>query len=751
MSIMLPDHLVEVMEVLGFHWPHADEDKIRECGQAWKDYAGEVERVIADADRACREAVERNRGEAITAFEDHWRELGGEGDLRRATDAANIVSDALSLFADAVIAMKSATLIQLGIAAAAIIASVASAIFTAGLSTVAGGAAVQAARLAIREIIHELIEKLVKTIIPKLKHEALGIFEKMVKRIRHYLDEVVTKLRQMANRKGGPEGFGRTPDGAPGAPGRPSLGSGNGAGTPQKPADARACGDPVDVAAGRVLLTQTDVELAAALPLVLSRTHLSSYRVGRWFGPSWASTLDQRLEVEETCVYYAAEDGMLLTYPIPADESPVLPEAGPRWPLRRNKDGGYTVTDPQRGQTMHFGPAGAWIHQVLPLRAVTNRIGHRVDLDYDPSGTPTEVRHSGGYRIGVQTADGRITALRLLGAGIGRDGHLTLIRYGYDEHGRLSEVINSSGIPLRFDYDSAGRLTGWQDRNNVAYRYTYDKTGRCVRTSGADGYMNGTFTYDPENRVTVYTDSLGHPTTFHFNESDQVIREVDPLGAATVSVWDRYEQLLSRTDPLGRTTQYTYDSAGNLIEITRPDGNRARAEYNELRLPVVVTDPDGAVWRRVYDERGNLTAVTDPLGATTTYAYDERGHLAEITDALRHVRRVQTDAAGLPITVTDPLGATTHYTRDAFGRVTAITDPMGGVTRFGWTAEGKPAWRVMPIGAAERWRYDGEGNLVEYADALGQITRTEIGPFDLPAAEIGPDGARLEFAYDTEL
>ncbi len=429
--------------------------------------------------------------------------------------------------------------------------------------------------------------------------------------------------------------------------------------------------DPVDVAAGRVVLTQTDVELAGVLPLVLSRTHLSSYRVGRWFGPSWASTLDQRLEIDDTGVYYAAADGMLLAYPTPADGISVLPKEGPRWALSRSADG-------------------------------------------------SEVQGVPALRIG-------------------------------DYVTRLTEVTNSSDIPLRFDYDDAGRLTGWQDRNEVAYHYTYDEAGRCVRTSGAGGHMNGTFSYDPDARVTVFTNSLGAATTFHFNELGQVIREVDPLGHATVSVWDRYDRLLARTDPLGRITRYTYDGAGNLVTLTRPDGSRALAEYNEFRLPVMVTNPDGTVWRRAYDERGNLTAVTDPLGATTSYAYDERGHLSAVTDALSHVRRVQTDAAGLPIAVTDPLGATTCYARDGCGRMSAITDPVGGVTRFGWTTEGKLAWRALPDGATERWRYDGEGNLVEHVDALGQLTRTEFASFDLPAARIGPDGARLEFSYDTEL
>ncbi|WP_455713111.1 DUF6531 domain-containing protein [Streptomyces pristinaespiralis] len=45
-------------------------------------------------------------------------------------------------------------------------------------------------------------------------------------------------------------------------------------------------------------LPQTDLSLPGVLPLVLRRTHLSGYRFGQWFGRSWASTLDERIELD---------------------------------------------------------------------------------------------------------------------------------------------------------------------------------------------------------------------------------------------------------------------------------------------------------------------------------------------------------------------------------------------------------------------------------------------------------------------
>lgn len=518
--------------------------------------------------------------------------------------------------------------------------------------------------------------------------------------------------------------------------------------TAKQVADRTATKDPIDVASGEVLLHQMDVELPGVLPLVLDRTHVSSYRTGRWFGTSWASTLDQRLEVDRAGACFVGTEGVVLVYPIPMYGEPTMPVRGPRWPLVAGPDG-YTIMNPQQGRTLHFATQpnagiGGGRAFVLPLKAITDRNGNRIDLVYDGTGTLTEVRHSGGYRIGVETTDGRVTALRLLSA----DDRPVLKRFGYTG-GRLTEVVNASGSPTRFEYDSAGRMTRWEDGNGYWYSYTYDHQGRAVAGRGWGGYLDSTLAY--HDGFTVVRDSLGNETTYHLNERGDIVAEVDPFGNVTKSTWDADGRLLSRTDPLDRTLSFTYDGVGNMCAVRQPDGAQVRVEYDDLNLPVRVTEADGREWLAEYADRGLLVASRNPEGTSTRYVHDAHGALREVIDAAGARRRFEVDGTGLPIAAVDPLGAVTRYERDAFGRPVAVIDAVGGVTRMGWTLEGLPAWRVLPDGSTEKWLYDGEGNLATYVDALGNSTTYESFVFDKRVAEISVDGSRLEYEYDSEL
>ncbi|MFC6881690.1 MULTISPECIES: putative adhesin [Actinomadura] len=560
------------------------------------------------------------------------------------------------------------------------------------------------------------------------------------------------------NRAGGPGG------------GRPanSRTSQNPRETSRSPNTRTTTQDPIDIATGEVLLAQVDVQLPGVLPLLIERVHQSNYRHGRLFGASWASTLDQRLEVDATGVHLVTADGMILTYPSASLPNVLfLPLEGPRWPLQLTAEGGYTVTDPQSGRVLHFPPPGpetGWSE--LPLTAFSDGNGNRVDF-LRTAGTLTEIRHSGGYRIAVDTvpldaagpgsvpaeSERRVSALRLLtGASDGEvsDGQV-LARYGYDEAGHLAEVSGPAGVPLRFTYDGEGRMTSWCDRNGHPYEFEYDRYGRAVGGRSPSGFLNTSLTFQDDGR-TVVTDSLGRARTYSFNGAHQLVAETDPLGNTTRYEWDRYDRLLSRTDALGATTRFVHDEHGSPTSIVRPDGARTDLVYGDRpHRPTEIRQPDGAVWRQTYDERGNLAAVTDPAGAVTAYAYDEHGGLASVTDPLGNVTRTVNDAAGLPLRTTGPLGDTTVTERDAHGRPFQITDPAGGITRLEWTPDGRLVARVLPDGSTERWAYDAEGNQTEHVDALGQATRTAYGPFGMPTAQTGPDGGLLRFAHDTEL
>ncbi|WP_308406449.1 DUF6531 domain-containing protein [Streptomyces sp. AC602_WCS936] len=511
--------------------------------------------------------------------------------------------------------------------------------------------------------------------------------------------------------------------------------------------------DPIDLATGRMYLPQADVTLPGTLPLVFRRRVESGYRLGRWFGPSWASTVDQRLEFDTEGIVFVHEEGLVLAYPAPESGTSTLPSHGPRWPLSATDHGGtakYTITDPATGRTWSF----IRHEDIAPLYGIEDRNGNRVTITYDEHGAPASIAHSGGYHLRLTTEGERITALYLTGAAPD-GGDQELIRYGYT-HGHLTAVTNSSGLPLRFSYDTAGRIVSWTDTEDRSYTYEYDDKHRCLAEGGSEGHMALRLTYDETDedtghKVTTATTGAGHTSRYLINEAHQVVAETDPLGNTTRYERDRYDRLLSRTDPLGNTTRFRYDEAGNLTSVVRPDGHQLTAVYNGLRLPVQVINPDGSTWRQEYDDRGNRTIIVVPSGAATHFTYDSAGRLTSATSALGHTTTVRCDRAGMPVEVINPLGSATRYERDAFGRTTTVTDPRGATTRLHWTVEGSLTRRVAPDGSEESWTYDGEGNCTSHTNEMGSVSSFEYTHFDLLAARTGPDGVRYEFAHDSEL
>ncbi|MEY9940960.1 DUF6531 domain-containing protein [Streptacidiphilus sp. MAP5-3] len=551
----------------------------------------------------------------------------------------------------------------------------------------------------------------------------------------------------------GNEGAPSEEGGAPGSPGREQVQDPEEAGR----GDDAVCGagEPVDIATGRMFIDQVDASLPGSLPLLFTRNFESGYRAGRWMGRRWVCTFDERLEIDAEGVVHIRADRVTQAYPHPEPGDPVFASAGDRHLLGVDARGrAYTVTEPSTGLVREFTvqPDGV----TALLTRVHDRSGRHYDLEYDGVGTPLAIQHSGGYRLLVTTESGRITSLLLAGAAPD-GGDQELLRYAYGEDGNLTEVYNSSGLPMRFTYDAWDRVTSWTDRNNSRYWYVYDNRGRVVDEGGEDGSLRFTFRYGDRDeatglRIHSETNALGHTTHHHINDRHQVVAIVDPLGNTTHYERDQFNRLLSETDPLDRTTRYTYDGAGDLVAVIRPDGERTSAEYDgEISLPTRTVEPGGSVWLQTFDAAGCRTSVTDPLGAVTAYTYDERGHLSGISHPTGASSRIRSDRAGLPVEVTTHTGETTHYTRDAFGRVCLITDSRGNTTRQEWTVEGNLTRRTAQDGTTQLWTYDAEGNCLSNTDESGATTRSEYTHFETLAARVDADGGRISFQHDAHM
>ncbi len=166
MSVMLPGDLVFVLNLIGFNWPTADEDKLRQSAQHWREYASELEHVIADTSRILDLVVADNSGESIDALEQHWRDFAEH--LRRGHDAARTVAEVLDDFALVVEGLKVAVLVQLGILAGELAATTGAAILTFGVAEAAAPEEIGITQLIMRGLSREAIQKAERMVAEKV-------------------------------------------------------------------------------------------------------------------------------------------------------------------------------------------------------------------------------------------------------------------------------------------------------------------------------------------------------------------------------------------------------------------------------------------------------------------------------------------------------------------------------------------------------------------------------------------------------
>ena len=264
--------------------------------------------------------------------------------------------------------------------------------------------------------------------------------------------------------KAGMEGAFSRHDAAAAAPAARCAPTWSNSGPAARNADRTPCvGEPIDVATGAMLMT-ADGPVAAGRPSrsLFQRTHLSSYRGGVCFGPTWISTLDECVQIDGEGVVFAAADGMRLVYPVPEPGVPALPVKGARWPLEWDgkPDGVMTITDPATGVVRTFSRPGPLRHlRHLPpaaglLERPQRRPHRRRTRRRRPPARPAPLRrllrrrrHDRPPRHGPAPARRRARRLRPRRLAVRASGTVVM-RYAYDER-RQPRARSSTPVASR--------------------------------------------------------------------------------------------------------------------------------------------------------------------------------------------------------------------------------------------------------------------------------------------------------------
>ncbi|WP_210592885.1 toxin glutamine deamidase domain-containing protein [Streptomyces sp. GESEQ-35] len=182
--MMLPDELEWVLQMLGYNWPTADEDKLRDSAALWRKFGDDVTGLHTSANTSARTVTAHNAGESIDAFSKTYAKFdgggGSDGYLANAAQAAHIIANVMEACAYLVEFAKWAVIAQLIALAIQIAAAAAAAPFTFGLSSVAGMGATQAARLIVRRLLDELKQALMEAIVEAMKEPAVSAIEAII-------------------------------------------------------------------------------------------------------------------------------------------------------------------------------------------------------------------------------------------------------------------------------------------------------------------------------------------------------------------------------------------------------------------------------------------------------------------------------------------------------------------------------------------------------------------------------------------
>jgi RHS repeat-associated protein len=522
-------------------------------------------------------------------------------------------------------------------------------------------------------------------------------------------------------------------------------------------------GHPVDVTTGRKLLLaseEVDFTLQSALPLQCGRFYASNLdRVGS-LGRGWVLPWELRLERRAGRLWFIDAEGRETGFPMVRPGEMAFSEVEQLY-LACTDDGRYRLIDLNElcfdfGQ-MAPGDGDA----VALLQRIEDSYGQWLAFHRDTDNGSPDIRFiisSGGQQLRLLYLNikGRLTEIEFTH----NRKRSTLVKYGYDNDGRLISVTDAaSNVTRRFAY-ADGLMVSHINALGFECRYrweTIDDQPRVVQMGTSEG-ENALFSYDTQARQTKMVDELGRSAQWTYDEQFQVVECVDLDGKQYRTEYTESGMPavlhLPAEDGEERTVRFEYDDAGRITAETDVLGRTTTRRYhrNSLR-PTALALPDGGQWKAEYDPIGRLLKTTDPLGREEIYAYPPEAPSAwpiQRTDARGGINTLQWNASGQLTSHTDCSGRTTTYAYDTLGHLVQLTDALEQTTRIVRLPTGQPKTIEHPDGSQEHFEHDAAGLLVRHDDRAGHSAHWQRNARGQVTEATDAAGYRVHYRHDPQ-
>lgn len=571
------------------------------------------------------------------------------------------------------------------------------------------------------------------------------------------------------------------------------------------------CGDPVDLATGFFMNTETDMSIADVIPISVTRSYMSNDTAVHAFGVGTNFTYAMHLYTPDSNsdVYLVLSDGSQVHYTLQST-SPYI------WKNLDSPSAFY-------GSVMEYVSGGGQIN--LTQDVITVTLVDKTVLTFASDASQNQL-------LSMADSNGNTVRVTLSG---GRSGNITqvtspngrYIQFLYDSCNRVTQATDNLGRSVGYSYvpptaTCTNGLYQVTDQNNHTETYAYDTSNRLQSLTDKNGNRKFYNVYNASNQVvnqtladgaywqmsyslvggietTTVTDPRNYVRQDTFNASGYLTQEIlaqgqpeqqtttytrygsnlpyqvtDQLGRNTVYNWDAYgklysyvrlygtsgaltyqfsydpvfHQLASYTDPLGHETQYFYDAFGKLNKVTNALSNSWNIINNGEGLPTSVTDPLGNVSRIGY-EQADVSTVTDGMGRQSHIYTDEVGRVVTASDPLGNSYQYAYDLRDQLLNVTDPNGGLTVITYDNNGNVKTVEDPRA-IASHQYTPDSRNRVHIYtdPLGKTETYNYDGMSNLTSKLDRKGQTTKYTYDGINRLHIIAYPDSSTLTITWD---